>query len=370
VSETSETSPSGTSRVGHRGDGGWPPPLLLPVNPLSLLDLVMKSLVPRPGGPRLYSLEEAAARAGMAPDDVGRLWRALGFPESADGSPAYTAADIAAFADVARRADDGSIDLDLAISMARPMGHLLSRLGAAQVSALSGLLEPASTGRRSPSPPRTPAAGADALIPLLERLVVYAWRRHLTAAAAAAALPLGRLEASSAPQAVGFIDIASYTTLSRRIDWAQLASLLERFEEVAFDQVAAAGGRVVKTLGDEVLFVAAEPAAAAEIALSVMDAGEANTLPRVHAGLAYGPLLERAGDVFGPTVNIASRVTGLARAGAVLVDVSCRNALAADGRFRLQRRPRRPVRGYAHLATYRLGWADSPPAGRSEDVAE
>jgi adenylate cyclase len=306
--------------------------------------------------PHRFTRQEAAERAGMAPDDMGRLWRSLGFAELAEDSSGYTAADVDAFGEVAALVADGRIDLDLAVSMARPMGHLLSRLGAAQVSALPGLV------KRPPDSqalPQEAGAGADALVPLLERLVVYAWRRHLTAALSAA-LPAGRLDAASALQAVGFIDIASYTALSRRIDWAELASLLERFEACVFDQVAAGGGRVVKTLGDEVLFVAEQPAAAAEIALSVIDAGQTDPdLPGMHAGLAYGPLLERAGDIFGPTVNIASRVTGLARPGAVLVDKECRNELAEDRRFLTRRRPRRHVRGYAHLATFRL-WRARP----------
>ena len=359
MSQTSRNRPSAAPRVGPAGGVRWSPPLL-PVNPLGLLDLVIHMLVPRSGEPHLCSLAEAAERAGMPAADMRRLWRALGFAEPGEDSRGYTAADIASFAEVARLVDDGVIDLDLALTMARPMGHLLSRLGAGQVSALSGLvrLDPAGES----APPQADGQGeADALIPLLERLVVYAWRHHLTAAASAA-LPVARLDEAGSPQAVGFIDIASYTALSRRIDWVELASLLERFEGCAFDHVAAQGGRVVKTLGDEILFLASEPAVAAEIALSVMDAGQADPdLPRMHAGLAYGPLLERAGDIFGPTVNIASRVTGLARPGAVLVDAACRNALADDRRFRLQRRPRRPVRGYAYLATYRLRRADPPP---------
>jgi len=359
LSEASRNSSSGPPGVGPAAEPGCSP-LLLPVNPLAVLDLVMHRLLTRSDAPRLYSLDAAAERAGMAPDHMGRLWRALGFTELGEDSSGYSEDDIAAFGEVARLVTDGVIDLDLALNMARPMGHLLSRLGAAQVSALSGLVRPHRTGQSSP--PLTAAqGGADVLIPLLERLVVYAWRHHLIAAGSAA-LPTGRLDgAVSAPQAVGFIDIASYTALSRRIDWVELASLLERFEGCAFDHVAAQGGRVVKTLGDEVLFLAREPAAAAEIALSIMETCRSQPdLPYMHAGLAYGPLLERAGDIFGPTVNIASRVTGLAGPGAVLMDGACRDVLEHDRRFRLQRRPRRSVRGYSHLATFRLRRAVPP----------
>jgi adenylate cyclase len=296
----------------------------------------------------------------MSADDMERLWRALGFAEPAQDAQGYTDADIAAAAEVAQLAGDGVIDLDLVIGMVRPMGHLVSRLGAAQVSALSGVSgvvgRPGQNGHKAPA--GRPPDGADQLVPLLERLVVHAWRRHL-ATAASAAMPLGGLDKATSPKSVGFIDITSYTTLSRRIDWAELAALLERFEECVFDRVSACGGRVVKTLGDEVLFIAPHPGAGAEIALAVMDAGRTDPyLPSVHAGLAYGPLLERAGDVFGPTVNVASRVTDLARAGAVLVDGAFKHEIEADRRYRIQRRPRRPVRGYASLATYRLMRAD------------
>jgi adenylate cyclase len=384
VGGTSGGDRGGTAPVGPAGAPRSS--LFLPVNPFELLDLVMCNLVPgyaetsksskrsgaarkelvpgREAGGGLFTREEAARRAEMTPEDLGRLCRALGFAELSDASHGYSEADVDTFREVARLVAAGAIDLDVIVGMVRPMGHLVSRLGSAQVSALSGL-----AGRQpiSQTRPRSSTAevGVDRLVPLLERLVVLAWRRHLVAAASAA-LPAGGLDAGSAPQTVGFIDIASYTAMSRRIDWTELTLLLERFEACVFDHVAAAGGRVVKTLGDEVLFVATEPAVAAEIALSVTDAGSSDLLlPAVHAGLAYGPLLERAGDVFGPTVNIAARVTGLARPGSVLVDLSCRNQLEGDRRFLIQRRATRPVRGYAHLVTYRLRHAPS----RSRDHA-
>lgn len=370
MSENVESGPSTDARF---------TPLLLQLNPFLVLDLVMRSLIPgykdparslglrgsrrpapQPEGP-LFTRSQAAEKAGLSEDDMGKLWRALGFAELADDSPGYTATDVEAAREVAELAAEGLVDINQVISMVRPMGHLVSRLGAAQVSALSGVNtvgpDHLATSTRPPSgtPPGTVAGtGADRLVPLLEGLVVHAWRRHLVTAASAA-IPIRRLDDASQPHAVGFIDITSYTTLSRRIQWAELATLLDRFEACVFDQVAAGGGRVVKTLGDEVLFVVRDPAAGAEIAMAVVDAARNDPkLPSVHAGLAYGPLLERAGDVFGPTVNIASRVTDLARAGTVLVDGAFHHVIEEDRRFRTQRRPRRPVRGYSSLATYRL----------------
>lgn len=371
--------------------------LPLPLNPFGVLDLVLRNLVPGYGGSdsshrsgtarratqgetaaAVYPRSEAAERAGFTVDELGRLWRALGFAELPDESPGFTDADVEALRGVAELAQEGLVDVDQVITMVRPMGHLVSRLGAAQVSALAGLSErsdatgrggavgAASNVRRAAdgSPPAS-RAGGDRILPLLERLVVHAWRRHLVAAASAA-VPFRRLDDAGEPQAVGFVDIASYTSLSRRIDWSELAALLDRFEACVFDRVTGAGGRVVKTLGDEVLFVAPGPAPAAEIALGVLDSCRGDPgLPVVHAGLAYGPLLERAGDVFGPTVNVASRITDLAHAGTVLVDAAFMHEIGADPRFRTGRRPRRPIRGYAGMATYRLRRVD----GRVEGLA-
>ena len=343
-------------------------PLLLMVNPLAVLEQFMRSFVPpvtdtadaparglldrkvATGKPRTYTLKEAAQRAGIAPADMARLWRALGFAAVAGDRRELTDADVEAFREIALLLTDQLIDLDLAVTMARPMGHLLSRLGAAQVTALVGLSDRPAAGNG----PAAPDAGvaADRLIHMLERVAVYALRRHL-AVAASAELPLGGA-GEARKQAVGFIDITSYTALSERLGTAELTELLEAFEACVFDRVAS-GGRVVKTLGDEVLFVAEGVAAAAEIALSIVEASEVEPdLPRVHSGLTYGPLLERAGDVFGPTVNVASRATSLARAGTVIVDQAFRDALGDEHRFDLRRHARRPVRGYPAFTTYRL----------------
>ena len=344
------------------------------VNPLAVLEQFMRSFVPQltetaetftwglpdrravKDKPRSYTQQEAAQRAGIAPADMARLWRALGFAEVSEELREFTDADVEAFQEIAQLLTDELIDLNLAVTMARSMGHLLSRLGAAQVSALVSLSDRPAAGDGAPGPEA--GLAADRLIQMLERLVVYALRRHL-AAAASAELPVGGAGATS-PQAVGFIDITNYTALSERVGLAQLTELLDSFEACVFDQVAA-GGRVVKTLGDEVLFVADKAAAAAEIALSVVEASEVDpNLPDVHAGLAYGPLLERAGDVFGPTVNIAARATSLAGAGSVIVDQAFRDAIGGNQRFRIRRRAKRPVRGYPSLPTYRLLRPDRP----------
>jgi len=147
------------------------------------------------------------------------------------------------------------------------------------------------------------------------------WRRHLAAEAGRALLPAATgwdERVADRRAAVGFIDISGYTRLSRHLDLADVAVLLERFETVVGDTVIAHGGRVIKNLGDEVLFVTEDPASAAEITLGLLEQIDTNPdLPPVHAGLAFGPVLYRSGDVFGPVVNIAARIASLARQGTI-----------------------------------------------------
>jgi adenylate cyclase len=113
-----------------------------------------------------------------------------------------------------------------------------------------------------------------------------------------------------------------------------------------------------------VLFVADNAVDGAEIALALLDAADDDDrLPQLRIGLALGPVVSRLGDVFGQTVNIASRLTSLARTGSVLVDLGMSEALENDDRYALK--PLRPasVRGYHHLRSWRLRRAST---GRPE----
>ena len=109
-------------------------------------------------------------------------------------------------------------------------------------------------------------------------------------------------------------------------------------------------GRVVKMVGDEVLFVTDQPADTAEIVLRLTSPDrDRKGLPALRVGMAAGRVLTRFGDVYGPVVNLAARLTSLARPGTALVDAELAAALAPEGRYRLQHRRPAPVRGCHHL---------------------
>jgi adenylate cyclase len=122
------------------------------------------------------------------------------------------------------------------------------------------------------------------------------------------------------------------------------------------------GGRVIKNIGDEVLFVADDVAAAAEVALLLTERGADpdDDFPGVRAGLAHGEVVARLGDVLGPTVNIASRLTSVARPGTVLVDDGAHERLSTDDAapYAFRRLRRTSVKGYERLQPWALRRAD------------
>ena len=315
-----------------------------------------------------YTRLEVAERVGVPLDEARRLWRALGFPEVDDEQRVFTSADVAALADAVALVAADIVDENGLVELARPLGNLMSRLAAAQTTFISEVLGARiALGHNVDDPELADELAAQALattqelLPILERTTLYTWRRHLAAEVERALFPDGSAVehlVESRPAVVGFIDMTGYTRLSRNVDLDELAMVLDRFESTVLDTVVAHGGRVIKNLGDEILFVIDDPVSAAEATLELLDAFTAEEhLPQVHAGLAFGPVLYRGGDVYGPVVNIAARLANLARKGTIRIDQALATELADAGQFNLSLRPPRTVRGYLQLPSYRLRWA-------------
>lgn len=277
-----------------------------------------------------------------------QIWRALGFPHPGDGA-AFTQADRAAMDLIVSLVGDGTLDKDTVLRLTRAVGHTMARLADWQVSTLSEYVEGLEeSGRGTGSRLQTGLEVLREVEPAFERLMGYAWRRHLAAA-------VSRIEALGAEDSdlhtvtvtVGFADLVSFTQLSNGLSQDQLADLVEGFESACADVVTAGGGRVIKTLGDSVLFVAAGPRQGVDIACEVVEhIGGASELPDVHVGLATGPVVMRLGDVFGPPVNLASRLTGLARRNRVIVDERTAGVLRDLGGYALRPMTERALRGF------------------------
>ena len=308
-------------------------------------------------------------QASGIPDPLARmLWRALGFPDVA-GAAAFTEADVEALRIVRSLLDRGLVDEDTAVVLARGLGQTTARLADWQVEAL-GRFFVESHGLQG----RDLASDADAfatverttaeLIPDLQALLGYAWRRQLAAVLERRLARTDEMAVGAQVSAtVGFADLVGFTRLSRQLEDADLATLVERFESVSADVVAATGAELVKTVGDEVLFVAesAEQAAEASMRLHEAHAREPE-VPEMRIGLATGPVLRRMGDVFGSTVNLASRITALARPGATLVDAATARQVSESPGFRLRQMAPRRIRGVGVIRSFALLRTDGDEA--------
>jgi adenylate cyclase len=128
---------------------------------------------------------------------------------------------------------------------------------------------------------------------------------------------------------VGFVDLVDSTRLVQQLSIKELGAALTQFDAGAIDTVVAGGGRLVKLIGDEAMFVVPDVDSACAIALELADALAAHpVLPAARGGIAAGEVLSREGDYFGPVVNLAARAVKLADPGCVLA--SAEVARAAD----------------------------------------
>jgi adenylate cyclase len=300
-------------------------------------------------GPRRYTRLQVAELSGMAPERTQRLWRALGFPDAADDDPAFTDADIHALSVLSELIESGFIDADTEASIARAMGQALSRLADWQSDMLAdALMRTGPDGERRPASPEEAVAVASAMLPRMRDIQSYVWRRHLAANA-------DRLLASSAGPgdrrdlAVGFADLVGYTSRSRGMGGRELGAMVEDFESTASEVIARHRGRVVKTVGDGVLFTTVTAVDAVEIGLHLPEVWDTEERPPLRVGAAYGTVLTRLGDVYSPVVNLASRLTSLARPGTVLVDRDLAEWVRDQPAYRVRPLRRVSVRGYDHL---------------------
>ena len=313
------------------------------------------------GRPATMGRRDVSRGAEVSLLSARKFWHALGFPIVEDEDAMFTEADLMALKAVARLVRDQELDEATALAMTRAFARTADRLAVWQTQLMAEALaapdtEAALDEADARAVPDLSAARASALkladmADELEPLLVYAWRRHLTAA-------ISRMLADADPQSssegvvrvVGFADLVNFTSLVRRMTERQLAVMVQRFEALATDVVTAHGGRVIKTVGDEVLFVHIEPSPAAAIALDLVDLmGEDELLPDVRVGMAFGPVLSRLGDVFGTTVNRASRLTSVAPGGGVLVDDALATALASLSGFQTTPQRRRTLRGIGQV---------------------
>jgi adenylate cyclase len=315
------------------------------LNPQEVIELLEGALL---GGPPTLTGDDVAARTGVSKEIARERWRALGFTQVPDGEVAFTDADVHAMELMERLIDLGLAEAENESTLIRTVGRGFARMAEFQTGVIARSISLADMESEQL------AETMQELTPLLEEVMSYVWRRH--AVSAGARLALATTGDGTEPLMVaGFADIVGFTQRSRSMRGDELAQLVVEFDARTVEIVGDHRGRVIKTMGDEVFYVADDPLDGALIALELLELTEQREeFPELHIGLAYGPVLARLGDVYGPVVNLASRLTSVARPGRVVVDRHLAEVLADHPELRLRRLRRTAVKGYRHIEPWSL----------------
>ena len=289
-----------------------------------------------------YTAAEVEEQTGAPAAMMLRLRRLMGLPEAGPDERVFDDEDIAT-ARSTRLFLESGLDEEAIVAITRVLGETMSRLTATTTAAFaSALLEPGDTEE---DVARRFSALAERFVPAVSPVLLSAYRAHLLEQVRRAVLSRaeresGRLEVEQ-DQAVCFVDLVGFTRLGGELEAQELGDVIGTFSELAAD-VANAPVRLVKTIGDAAMFVSRESRPLVIAALNLIEAAAARDLPATRAGIAYGGTSFRAGDFYGHAVNLASRITGVARPGSVLCDervhAACEDAFSWSfaGRHRLK----------------------------------
>lgn len=287
------------------------------------------------GGPARYTIIELAQRAGVSVDLARTFWKAMAFPNVQDDVVLFGDGDVAALREMASLIDDGRLDMTAVISLLRAQSHMTDRLVLWQTEALiehaARTLDLDDVSARLVVLDKLPG-----VVDVLQAQLNYAWRRQLGALMVRTEAEVAEMRQPDTDpfhlplqRALGFVDMVAYTRRSTELGSRALADLVQTFEYTSRDVITTHGARVVKTIGDAILYVADDLPTAAEVTVDLIEALHAkeNMLP-VRAAVVWGGVLSRNGDVFGPTVNLASRLVDVAPPGAILMDPDTARAMS------------------------------------------
>jgi adenylate cyclase len=278
-----------------------------------------------------YTGREVAELSGLPIEYLLATRQAMGLARpdpdvKAFGDPDLEAARIAAGLRAAGLPDDGMLEVTRVLGFGLAQGAEAIRMLVAQMFVRAGVTEQELAMRN--------AEAARELLPQIAPLLIFMLRLHLLEQTRNQAISQEGLVSGATPNApqvfVGFADMVGFTRLGERIDVTELGRLVGGLTDLAFE-ASRPPVRVIKTIGDAVMFVSPAAAPLLETALDLVERAEAREdFPPLRSGLAGGVALSREGDWYGRPVNLASRVTGVARRDSVLATEDVRDA-AGDG---------------------------------------
>ena len=305
-------------------------------------------------GEARYTPEEIAEQAGIERDVLATVRRAGGLPVLPEGERGYSERDL----DTARRlktALDAGLPLEGLVDVNRVMGRALSQTAAA-MRQLVGEAFLRENDREDEAADRL-ADATRTLLPNAGPTLEYFFAQHLLELIRTDVLDSEQLAAGQIGRqrdtAVAFADLVGFTRLGGRVPAEDLGAIARRLEALA-EEALEPPVRIVKTIGDAVMLTSTDPAALVGAVLRLNEAVEAegDDFPQLRSGIALGPAVERDGDLYGHAVNLASRVTGVARPGSVLATEEVR-AAAEDG-FAWSFARERRLKGVGEVRLFRV----------------
>jgi adenylate cyclase len=306
------------------------------------LHVVAAERVIAPGAERLTFDEVMARGGGIDPEFARRVWRALGFVEPVGDELVCSEADVDLMQFFVLTAS--AFGPEPAISLARTAGASMARLADGAITNARSVLEAPlrSEGGSNADIARAFAAVAEQVVPPMYPMLETVHRRHLVGAARRySAWGVAPTAEHTSDAVVGFADLVGFTSLTQRTSADELERIVVGFEELTLAATSRRGARLVKTIGDEVMFVAGDAADAADIARALI--GD-ESIPALRIGLAAGEVVTRDGDLYGPVVNLAARLVATAEPDQIVVDAETARRLA--GRVRARSLGARRLRGF------------------------
>ncbi len=297
------------------------------------------------GGSSRYTAAEIAQLAGESVEFLLAARRAIGLPVPDPDERAYIDADLEALRMAAIFKAAGISEQD-SLEVLRILGRGLAQ--SAEAMRVLGLRLVLQQGVGEHDLAQRFALTAAQLTPTLGPLVTNLLTLHLRQMADSEAIDAaqsvgGRLPGSR-EVAVCFADLVGFTRLGEEVPPHELSRLAIRLEQLA-GAVAEPPVQLVKTIGDAAMLTCPEPEPLLDAALTLIEAADAEgqEFPQLRAGVTIGPALHRAGDWFGRPVNLASRVTQVARPGSLLTEREVRES--AGERYRWSYAGERRLRG-------------------------
>jgi adenylate cyclase len=280
-----------------------------------------------PGRP-IHSLRTAADALGTSVDEVATAWAVMGLRISDPEALALSQADVDGLQTwVAIKALVGD---DAALAFLRVLGNAMARVAEAG-GTMARIAQPDLLVTHSGDELAT-AKAYRAVTEITHRfgvLIDAVFRQHIVSARTHFEGVITDASAS-VTCGIGFADLTGFTTLTQILTPTELLDLLVEFGGTVSDLVHADGGRVVKFIGDEVMWVTSTPELLVKVAMDLVEHSRAREAGlQVRAGLGYGSVLAIGGDYFGNPVNLAARLVGAAAPGQILASNDVRDELAA-----------------------------------------